>query len=146
MESFCIKKMGKNKILDYPIIDIEGFKYTPKKGKYQEIINFTVVKPSLINGLIMISFDKKYKKILEMYLACLSDEDTSDGSLMLALNEVARLRHIIITKYQKVLSKKMLEKLLKKLKILENEMRIKIIDLKIIQENEQEVIETGIRR
>ena len=55
---------------------------------------------------------------------------------MLALDEVARLRTIIINKYERFLKKKEAEELLKRLKVLENELRVKIIDFKLIKEQE----------
>ena len=55
---------------------------------------------------------------------------------MLALDEVARLRTIIINKYQKFLKKKESEELLKKLKLLENELKEKIIDFKMLKTQE----------
>ena len=139
MESFVIKKLEKKTYLDFPLINIEGFKYVPtSSNSFKNIKNFTVVKPEIINDLIRFSFDKKYKKILEFYLNALNgDEESSDGKLLLALDEIARLRNIIIQRYQKVLSRQNLEKLLTKLKILENEIRIKIINFNLIKKNQE---------
>ena len=53
---------------------------------------------------------------------------------MMALDEVARLRNIIINKYKFFLKRAEEEELLKKLKRLENELRVKIIDFKLIKE------------
>ena len=140
MKSFIIRRLKKSLELDKPLEELEGFRYVPKIShnelKIKEII---IVNPSLIDSLIKISFDKKYKKVLEFYLKTLSEEDDNgtDTNLMMALDELARLRNIIIRKYQKALSKKTLEKLLKKLKILENEIRIKLIDYKMMLEQQK---------
>ncbi len=53
---------------------------------------------------------------------------------MLALDEVAHLRTLMINKYKYFLKKQTEEELLKKLKLLENELRIKLIDFKLIKE------------
>ncbi len=150
MRSFIIKSLKKKLVIDDTLDNLEGFRYVPKfrqnELKVKEIL---IVKKELIDALIEASFDKKYKQILEFYFKILSDSDEGDtnGKLMLALDEVARLRQIIIKKYQKTLSKKMSEKLLKKLKILENELRIKIIDYKMIKEQQMvPEIEKGKRR
>lgn len=55
---------------------------------------------------------------------------------MMALDEVTRLRTIIINKYHSFLKRQKEEELLKKLKFLENELRVKIIDYKLIREQE----------
>ena len=55
---------------------------------------------------------------------------------MLALDEIARLRTLLIKKYNNLLKKKKEEELLKKLKVLENEIRMKMIDFKLIKEQE----------
>ena len=141
MKSF-IRKLDKTLELDKAISSIDGFKYVPKHQAIKEII---IVNPELIDKLIGTDFDKKYKNILELYLKALEDEGDCEGTLMKALGEVNRLRSIIIRKYQRALSKKTLEKLLKKLKILENELRIKIIDYKLIEE-QQKIPEKGITR
>ena len=53
----------------------------------------------------------------------------------------------MIRRYDKFLSKKEIEKFLKKLKILENEIRTKIVDLRLIQEIEiKEEVKEGKSR
>ncbi len=136
MKSFIIKKLKKPLELDEPLGKIEGFKYVPKLKQETKLKEIIIVNEELIDKLIMKSFDKKYKAILELYLKAMGEEDEGDSEsvFMRALDEVARLRSIIIRKYQKVLSNKTTEKLLKKLKILENELRVKIIDYKLLIE------------
>ena len=81
--------------------------------------------------------NKKYQKIVEYFFNNSDFDDESTGTnLMLALDEVARLRTIIINKYERFLKKKEAEELLKRLKVLENELRVKIIDFKLIKEQE----------
>ncbi len=138
MFSFVIKRKKKWKKIDEALKDIEGFKYNSKVIEKYNIDNLNIVKPELISNLIINNFDKKYKKILEVYLKAIeADDDTTGGMLMMSLDEVARLRTIIINKYNKVLKRKEIENLLKKLKIIENEIRIKIIDYKLMAEQKK---------
>ncbi len=143
MKSFAIKKIDRELELDEPLCAIKGFKYVPKIKNKLEVSEMTIVNPEIINTLVAFSFNKKYKKILELYLLTLQNDDdtTTEGALMQALDEIARLRAIMIRKYEKVLSKKATEKFLKKLKILENEIRAKIVDFKLMQEIEAEEIQ-----
>lgn len=152
MKSFIIKKLNQELEIE-AINDLQGFVYkTRKNPKYLEISEITIISPEIINALIKYNFDKKYKKILELYLKAIdSGDESSEGNFLLALDEVARLKSIIITKYSRFLKKKGEEQFLKRLKILENELRAKIIDFKLIKEaelshNKVEEEERAIRR
>ena len=136
MKTFVIKKLPKNKKLDNPLNNIAGYKYIPKIKSKLKISEVTIVSPEITGALITSSFNKKYKRILEFYLTSLDSDDTdsTNGNLMLALNEITRLRNIIIKKYLKILQKKESAHLLKRLKLIENEIRTKIIDIELIKE------------
>ena len=140
MSSFIIKRLTSTLELNKPLKDIKGLVYIPKiKNNDLAIKEIIIVKKEIIDQLILANFNKKYKKIIEYYFNILSnidDSDNGDTNIILALDEIARLRHIIIKKYQTFLSKKTLEKMLKKLKIMENELRVKLIDYKLIQEQQ----------
>jgi len=136
MKSFVIHELNKSLELEEKISLKDGFKYKFKSSSLgiKEII---ILEPNIIDSLILNNFDKRYKKILEYYLTTLQNEDDStDSNFMIALDEIARLRSILIRKYNLVISKKVEEKMLKKLKILENEIRIKITQFKLIKEQE----------
>ncbi len=136
MKTFVIKKLPKNKKLDNPLNNIAGYKYIPKIKSKLKISEVTIVSPEITGALITSSFNKKYKRILEFYLTSLDSDDTdsTNGNLILALNEITRLRNIIIKKYLKILQKKESAHLLKRLKLIENEIRTKIIDIELIKE------------
>ena len=74
-----------------------------------------------------------------MYLNAMEDEsEGSEGNLIVVLDDIARLRSIIIKKYRTILSRKLEEQFLRRLKLLENELRTKIIDIRIMRENQKE--------
>lgn len=142
MKSFVIKEQKK----DYEVLalnyNFEGFLYK-LRNKYLGVEAILIASPDIIGGLISSSFNKKYKKILELYLSIVDpDDETGETNLMIALDEIARLRSIIICKYQNILKKKAADKLLNKLKLLENEVRSKLIDFKLIKE--QELVNTNV--
>ncbi len=135
MLNFAIKNLKSDLEIMELETPIEGFHYKLKNNKVKEII---IVNPQIIDSLITYYFDKKYKKILETYLNFLQDDEDNptDTGFLIALDDIARLRNILIAKYNLILSKKKREKCLKKLKILENEIRSKIIDFRLIKEQE----------
>jgi len=119
---------------NYPV---KGFSYPLKKNKNNtwKIKELIIVNPDIISALISHNFDKKFQKIVELFFSSNDyDEDSTGTSLMMALDEVAHLRTIIINKYKRYLKKEKEEEFLKKLKVLENELRVKIIDFKLIKE------------
>lgn len=137
MKSFVIHEIKKKLKLKESITISGGFKYSIRSTKL-DVKDITILEPHIIDQLIFVNFNKRYKKILEYYLAILQNEegDNSEGAFMIALDEIARLRNILIKKYNLIVSKKVEEKMLKRLKILENEIRMKIIDFKLIKERE----------
>ena len=134
---FTIKKIEETYELisfNYPV---RGFSYPLKKNKNNawKIKELIIVNPDIISALISHNFDKKFQKIVELFFSSNDyDEDSTGTSLMMALDEVAHLRTIIINKYKRYLKKEKEEEFLKKLKVLENELRVKIIDFKLIKE------------
>ncbi len=137
MKSFTIKKIEKQYELESFNYHITGFHYPIKKNKsgslkVKEII---IVNPEITSNLICYQFNKKYQKIVDYFFSNSDFDDDSTGThLMLALDEVAHLRTLMINKYKYFLKKQTEEELLKKLKLLENELRIKLIDFKLIKE------------
>lgn len=134
---FTIKRLEETYELisfNYPV---KGFSYPLKKNKNNtwKIKELIIVNPDIISALISHNFDKKFQKIVELFFSSNDyDEDSTGTSLMMALDEVAHLRTIIINKYKRYLKKEKEEEFLKKLKVLENELRVKIIDFKLIKE------------
>ena len=143
MRGFAIKEIKEDlEIMSYHY-DVCGFTYKIRNHNSLDVKEITILSPSIVSSLVLYSFDKKYKKILEAYLTSLQeDDDSTEGYLMMALDEIARLRNILIKKYHDYLKKDAETKMLQKLKILENEIRSKIVDIKLIKE--QEMVHTNI--
>jgi len=135
--SFKVKSIDKKMKL---IINYEegiGFKYklSPSKSANLKIKEVLIFSPDIINILLNSNFNKKYKKIITKYLEIIqSDDEDSGEELAILLDEVARLYTIILKKYQNLLKKKDLEKFLKKLRMLEQELKEKYAYLKLIKE------------
>lgn len=140
MKSFIIKEFPSCTINLSFDIKKDGFSYRFKLANDLGVREIIIMHPEIIDSLILANFNKRYRKIWEYYLYSLQEEDGFDsdtsGKLMLALDEITRLRGILIRKYHKNITCQCEEKMLKKLKLLENEIRMKIIDFKIIKEQE----------
>ena len=135
---------GDKVYIDYT--KLNGFKFTPKNSfKYNgiKVNSLVVVKQSFIEKLLK----KKVKRKLDFYLQYIislmdNDEDNGTG-LKEALNDLERYKSIVEYKYRKYLDQKYINLLLKKIDILEHELKMKII---YMQEDVYEMGERGKSR
>ena len=115
--------------LDYS--QIIGYNIKPKNSdKYGfEINKLIIVKPSLVEKMLV----KKTQHKLELFLkrmVYLLDSDEDDGDAYReALNDMTRYKNIINYKYRKYLTEKYVDKLNKKIHILEQELKKRILYL-----------------
>ena len=93
----------------------------------------------MIDIILSKKIDKNFKRLAAItYDVINSDDDNTSTDATIALDEIAKLRSIILNKYQKFLEKEKEKKYIKSLRILENELRAKIIyinTLNSIEEN-----------
>ncbi len=135
MKSFLIKELEHELEFDEFDFNVDGFVYKTKKPNIKEI---TIVNSDIIFGLISYNFNKKYKKILELILSSENDEESS-GNLRIALDEIARLKNIIETKYHIYLKSDAEAKLIKKLVMLQKDIKIKLVDIEIKKEEKMNI-------
>ena len=135
MKHYKVAKVShKNMILvDYNLLD--GFKVMPKNNlRYPgiEVNSIVIVKPSFIEKVIK----KKVKIKLDYYLKYLVSLADSDDSTdpKKALNSLSRYRDIVEYKYRKFLDDKYIYILLKKIELLERELKSKIVYQKLRNE------------
>lgn len=132
MKSFVLKSINKNNEVLILETNVKGLIYKfHNKGKINEII---IYNPTIIYLVINKSFSKKYKRILGLFFESTDESDNSEGNLAIALDELARLRSILLKRYANMLKNEDLEKFLKELKYLENEIRLKIFNIRLIKE------------
>lgn len=112
--------------LDYA--KLLGYDVTPKNTRnYGGIIvnKLVIIKRSFIERILK----KKIQRKLELYLKFLLDFIASDGedggALSEVLNDVTRYRDILNYRYRKYLGDKYIDLLLKKIDILEYELKVK---------------------
>ncbi len=120
---------GDKVYIDYTKID--GFKFKPRNNiNYGgiKVNSLIIIKPSFIEKLLK----KKIKKKLDLYLNYIislmeNDDDTDPTDLREALNDLARYKSIVEYKYNKYLDDKYITLLLRKINILENEIKAKMV-------------------
>lgn len=134
--AYILKQNGEKKELFSGDVDFNGYKFNSKRSKnIIKVSNVTVVDPKMINEILTIKFNRRFKKLLTLVSAVLNDTDATDADTALALDEVQLVKEILLNRYQKFLNQEKEELFLKKLRVLENELRLK--QVMITQQNMQ---------
>ena len=139
---FVVTKDENTQTITYKEYDsLKGYDFKPKnKLSKEDIINvdeMVIINPSLIEKLI----SKKCKKTLERNLKLISfiydDDETGEESVTLALNEIAKFKELLDTKYKEYMKEKEYKLMLKKLEILENEVKLRKLYLNSKENSEK---------
>ena len=110
---------------------LEGYTFKPRNNEnYLKVSEVTVVDDSLIDTILTIKFDKSFKRVVTMALKVINDEDADEGDTTIVLDEAELVREILLNRYQKYISKEKEVLFLKKLRLIENEMRLKQVAIK----------------
>ena len=124
--AYILKQNSDKKELFSGDIDFTGYKFNSKRSKnIIKVSNVTVVDPKMINEILTIKFNRRFKKLLTLVSAVLNDTDATDADTALALDEVQLVKEILLNRYQRFLNQEKEELFLKKLRVLENELRLK---------------------
>lgn len=123
---YVIEHKGEEKKLTYHNIKIVGLSVTPKNNvkdltiKADKII---LIDPNLCETYIRRRINKKIDKVIKFMIKILNDEDTTDGDAGLVLDEVNKLKGIIINKYKEYMLESEYKTLLTKLILIEEEFK-----------------------
>lgn len=131
--------------------DVHDFKYSTSNGFHFKPLNRVSYSGITVNKMVMIKpsfvekvLKRKIQKRLEIYLRFIisiidaDDDDTDITNLRAALNDLTRYKEIVKNKYMRYLDKKYAELLLKKIELLEQELKSKIVNFKMPEEKEIE--------
>lgn len=123
---YVIEHKGEEKKLTYHNVKIVGLSVTPKNNvkdltiKADKII---LIDPNLCETYIRRRINKKIDKVIKFMIKILNDEDTTDGDAGLVLDEVNKLKGIIINKYKEYMLECEYKTLLTKLILIEEEFK-----------------------
>ncbi|MBE6160748.1 MAG: hypothetical protein E7158_00805 [Firmicutes bacterium] len=129
MMSFLIKRNDD----EQNIVDIKdsslGYDFKPNIKSCDIRVNkITLYNSSMIDIILSKKIEKAFERLVSItYDILTTDDEESSSDASIALDEVAKLRAVILNKYQKFLKKEKEEEYIKKLRFLENELRSKIV-------------------
>ncbi|MBQ9834531.1 MAG: hypothetical protein IJO33_05000 [Bacilli bacterium] len=145
MKNYVIRKSDDKKEIIYYNYDLTGYNMKSKNnGNNQlKVDEIMIVKPSLVDKLITIKFKEKYKRLVMIVLSILHASDTSEGDCIIALDEVAKLKEILLYKYHNKIKMEKETMFLEQLEGLERSLSEKLIQIRAFNnmfnfENEQE--------
>lgn len=121
MSSYILKNNKEEyKVLLYQ--EKASYTFSLKKG-YNEVKKITILDPNMLNTLWEHKIDKEYSKLLKLIYSLVSNDDTTSTDVLIAYTEIERIKEYLLTLKNKGLKKELLDKYLKKLYILELELK-----------------------
>ncbi|MBO5096309.1 MAG: hypothetical protein J6B98_05495 [Bacilli bacterium] len=134
MANHSIKKENNNNEIVYINGEMRGFDFNPKNSSNNnlKINQIVVVNPTMTDKILTIKFKQRYKRLLMIVLSILngSDSDTTQGDIEIVLDEIAKMRDILLHKYKSFLKKEKEKVFLEQLRGLENSMRAKLQEMR----------------
>lgn len=121
-----IKTNNNDLKLSYHNVKITGLSVTPKnenKGFIYNASKVTIIDNELSTTYIKKRINKKINKIVAFMLRIMNDEDTTEGDASLVLDEIARLKGVILNKYKEHLNISEYKALISKIIIVEEEFK-----------------------
>lgn len=126
-----VKTKDSKEITYFDYENLNGYNLKAKKNvKFSDAINISrmiVINPSFTEKLADRKIKTKFEKFVNLItIVCENEESDTDGEgYRLALNEAEKLRMEILNKYKKYLNDEKLELYLKKISILEDEIKLR---------------------
>ena len=123
---YVIEKNGKDMKLVYYSVNMVGLNVKPKNGvpgltiKAKKVI---LIDPELRDAYIKQRINKKIDRVIKFMLRILNDEDTTEGDVGMVLDEINKLKGIVIKKYKEYMKVSEYKALLTKLIIIEEEFK-----------------------
>lgn len=117
------------------IRELDGYVFKPKpgRGNYINVNEVKIVDRVMIDKILSIKFNKSFKQLVNLALKVINDQTDSsdtDEACNLVLDEVELVRQVLLNRYQKFISYEKEQLFLKKLRLIENEIRMKQVRIK----------------
>ena len=126
MNSFILKNDDEEK---------KSYSFTPKKG-YKRVKKITVLDKDMVSSILEDKIIKKYNLLIKIIYDLITSDDTTSGDVLAAYTELDRIRNILLYKYNEYLRKEFIDKYLKKLYVLELELK-KVHVMELTEEIEE---------
>lgn len=103
-----------------------------KNTKMISINSLNIASQKYVDVLLAKKLEKSFREIMTLYLQAIDSDDCS--GIIIVLNEIEKLKQIILLKYQKNISKELYLKYLKRLTLFEKNLKEKLNILQMTEE------------
>lgn len=149
---FRVVKEDKNKNIEkIGANTLDGYNLTIKKGVHfadgVDIDRLVLINPIFIDKIASKKINSKFDRLINMMqVVCeVGDEDESGDGYKIALDEAEKLKMQLWNKYRKYISESKLELMVKKIEILEDELKLRL-DLLLNEQLMDDELEKGHSR
>ena len=124
------KQVNNTNILS--IDDFEGYDFSPKDNKSNpiKVTKVTIVDKQMIDKILSIKFEKYFRRLAKLALRVIEDDDSSDDAADIVLDEAQLVKEILENRYKKFMNYEKEQLFLKKIRIIENQLQMKKIEIK----------------
>jgi hypothetical protein len=113
------------------IRELDGYTFRPRpNSNYIKVNKVTIVDRMMIDRILSMKFDKAFNRVVRLALRVINDDDATGDDCEIILGEVELVRQILLNRYQKYINQEKEKLFLKKLRLIENEMRMKQVQVK----------------
>lgn len=135
MAVYLVKRKNKNKKILKFVYDDCGYEFKPNihNENLIQITNLYLLDEYSVSRILIKKQEKSFRRLAAIALSVITDEDATTGDALIALDEIARLKNIILKKHKEYLKKEEQDKILKRLKVLENDLKVR---LEVLQNEE----------
>lgn len=125
-----VKEKNKKEIKYFDYEKLEGYNLTAKKDIHFidaiDINRVIIINPTFIDKIATRKINNKFNKLITMMqIVCDNDEDETGEGYRIALNEAEKLKQELRNKYRKFIAEEKLELMIKKIEILEDELKLR---------------------
>lgn len=132
MTDYLLKK-DKKKWIKISNETFDGLHMKPRLKKHESLIDIqdlVIIDEELKKDYLLRQFDRQYRKMIAIMIDIIESSDTTSTDCMIALNETSKIRGMIELKLEKDLQKKEIEKLKKKIDLVEGKIKNKFLEIR----------------
>lgn len=144
LKSYVVKKKNKNKKISKFKIKTEGYEFKPnvRKENLIKIDSLTIYNLEMIERLLEKKIEISFRKLTKLVLSEINDEDGNQGGVCIALNELTKLKSVLMNEFKAFIKKMDYDKYMKRLKLYEKELKNKLI---FLEEKEKQREEEAVK-
>lgn len=109
---------------------ILGEEYSFSPRKYFNIKKVTIYDPIRIEKIVINKYRIKYARLCKIVQDMMDSDDTNESDYMICLDEIAKLKEMLLIKYEKFINRKNYESFLDSLLLIEKIIQERFVELK----------------